>query len=116
MSTRDAIETAIRAWDRHETDRGAPAVIDFDFHPPEEGAPSPAPADRLTTLRRLCELLDETDEPALSQRVRADVAYLRALMVNASRSTPMSVRRRVAQPTAGPTPTSVRRARSRAKR
>ncbi|TLG13919.1 hypothetical protein FEK35_09075 [Nocardia cyriacigeorgica] len=80
MSTRDAIETAIRAWDRHETDRGAPAVIDFDFHPPEEGAPSPAPADRLTTLRRLCELLDETDEPALSQRVRADVAYLRALM------------------------------------
>ncbi|MBF6412638.1 hypothetical protein [Nocardia cyriacigeorgica] len=80
MNTRDDIETAIRAWDRHETDRGAPAVIDFDFHPPAEDAPAPAPADRLTTLRRLGELLDETDEPALCQRVHADIAYLRALM------------------------------------
>ncbi|WP_280236350.1 hypothetical protein [Nocardia cyriacigeorgica] len=80
MNTRDAIEAAIRAWDRHETGRGAAAVIDFDFHPPPEYTPAPAPADRLTTLYRLRELLGETDEPALTQRIHADLAYLRALM------------------------------------
>ncbi|MGY2093072.1 hypothetical protein [Nocardia gipuzkoensis] len=78
MSTRDAVEHAIRAWHQHEIDRGAAAVIDFDFCPSTDQAP--APADRLTTFRRLSRLLDETDEPAVAQRVTADLAYLRALM------------------------------------
>ncbi|MEU2040463.1 hypothetical protein [Nocardia niwae] len=78
MRTRDAVEHAIRAWNQHEIDRGAAAVIDFDFCPSADEAP--APVDRLTTFRRLSELLDQTDEPAVAQRVTADLAYLRALM------------------------------------
>lgn len=78
MSARDAVETTIRAWNAHELSRGAPAALDFDFHP-IEGEPS-APIDRLTTLYRLQELAEETEEPAVLQRISADVAYLRALM------------------------------------
>jgi hypothetical protein len=78
VSTRDAVETTIRAWNAHELSRGAPAALDFDFHP-IEGEP-PAPADRLTTFYRLQELAAQTDEPAVLQRIGADLAYLRALM------------------------------------
>jgi hypothetical protein len=78
MSTRDAVETTIRAWNQHELSRGAPAALDFDFHPLEDGPP--APVDRLTTLYRLQELAQEADEPAILQRISADMAYLRALM------------------------------------
>ncbi|HEY0539776.1 MAG TPA: hypothetical protein VGD53_15475 [Actinoallomurus sp.] len=78
MSTRDKVETTIRAWNEHELSRGAPAVLDFDFHP-IDGEP-PAPADRLTTFYRLHDLAKETTEPAVLQRISADLAYLRALM------------------------------------
>ena len=78
MSTRDTVETAIRAWNEHELSRGGATALDFDFHP-IEGEP-PAPVDRLTTLYRLQELAEETDEPAVLQRIGADLAYLRALM------------------------------------
>jgi len=78
VNTRDAVETAIRAWNAHELSRGAAAVVDFDFHP-VEGASS-VPADRLTTFYRLQELAQHTDEPAVVQRIDADLAYLRALM------------------------------------
>ncbi|QIS18311.1 hypothetical protein [Nocardia terpenica] len=78
MSIRDAVEHALRAWNRHEIDRGAPAVIDFDFAP-SAGEPPP-PVDRLSTFRRLRELLRDTEEPAVAQRITADLAYLRALM------------------------------------
>ncbi|MBF6339793.1 hypothetical protein IU450_28460 [Nocardia abscessus] len=78
MSTRDAVEHAIRAWNQHEIDRGAPAVIDFDFFPPT-GEP-PGPVDRLGTFGRLNDLLHEIDESSVVQRVKGDLAYLRALM------------------------------------
>ncbi|MET8779025.1 hypothetical protein ABZV58_28815 [Nocardia sp. NPDC004654] len=78
MSTRDAVEAALRAWNQHELDRGAPAVIDFDFHPPTTRHHDPA--DRLTTFRRLTQLREDTTEPAVLQRINADLAYLRALM------------------------------------
>jgi hypothetical protein len=78
VSTRDAVETTIRAWNAHELSRGASAALDFDFHP-IEGEP-PAPTDRLTTFYRLQELAEQTDEPAVLQRIGADLAYLRALM------------------------------------
>lgn len=78
MSTRDDAETAIRAWNQHELSRGAPAAVDFDFHP-VEGEP-PVPVDRLTTFYRLSELAEESDEPTVSRRLTADLAYLRALM------------------------------------
>lgn len=78
MTTRDAVEHAIRAWNQHELSRSAPAVIDFDFHP-IEGEP-PTPVDRLTTFYRLKKLAEETDEFSVAQRISADLAYLRALM------------------------------------
>jgi len=78
VSTRDDVETAIRAWNAHELSRGAPAALDFDFHPTDDDPP--APADRLTTFHRLQELAAETGEPAVLQRIGADLAYLRALM------------------------------------
>ncbi|WP_227999085.1 hypothetical protein [Nocardia australiensis] len=78
MSIRDAVEHAIRAWNQHEIDRGAPAVVDFDFFPPTGEAPKPV--DRLGTLRRLSGLIQEIEEPSVSQRIKADLAYLRALM------------------------------------
>lgn len=78
MSTRDDVETTIRAWNAHELSRGAPAALDFDFHPIE--GESPAPVDRLTTLYRLQELAEEADEPAVLQRISADTAYLRAVL------------------------------------
>lgn len=78
MSTRDSVEYALRAWDRHERERGAPPVIDFDFHPlPAE---KPAPADRLTTFRRLSELRTDASHSSVTQRIDADLAYLRSLM------------------------------------
>ncbi|UGT61339.1 hypothetical protein [Nocardia asteroides] len=79
MRTRDAVEHAIRAWNQHELTRGAPPVIDYDFHPP---APAGAiePVDRLTTFLRLRALRADCAEPAVAQRVDADSAYLRALM------------------------------------
>lgn len=76
MNTRDAIEQALRAWNQHEITRGAAPVIDFDFHPTTEEPP--APADRLTTYLRLTDLLEDSTEPALAQRVTADLTYLRA--------------------------------------
>jgi hypothetical protein len=78
VSTRDAVETTIRAWNQHELSRGAPAAIDFDFTPPEGGPP--VPVDRLTTFYRLSELARDAEEPAVVQRVNADLAYLRVLM------------------------------------
>lgn len=78
MNTRDAVEHALRAWNQHEITRGAAPVIDFDFHP--TAAPPPEPADRLTTFTRLTDLIADSSEPALTQRVTADLTYLRALL------------------------------------
>ncbi|MFB9833801.1 hypothetical protein [Actinoallomurus acaciae] len=33
MSTRDAVETALRAWNADELSRRAAAAVDFGFHP-----------------------------------------------------------------------------------
>ncbi|MFF0491106.1 hypothetical protein ACFYTQ_18960 [Nocardia sp. NPDC004068] len=78
MSIRDAVEDVIRAWHRHQTIRGAAAVIDFDLHPVRSG-PS-EPNDLLTTFLRLRELNEQCTEPVVRQRIGADLAYLRALM------------------------------------
>lgn len=78
MTTRDDVEQTIRAWDRHELEQGRAAIIDFDFRPTT--AEPPLPQDRLTTYQRLSELLPDADEPAVAQRINADLAYLRALM------------------------------------
>ncbi|MFE9785108.1 hypothetical protein ACFYO7_06990 [Nocardia salmonicida] len=77
MSVRNEVEHALRAWNQHELARGGPAVIDFDFAPVDE---EPAPVDRLSTFRRLQELLPQAEHPSVIQRVTADLAYLRALM------------------------------------
>lgn len=77
MSVRNEVEHALRAWNQHELARGGPAVIDFDFAPVDE---EPAPVDRLSTFRRLQELLPQAQHPSVVQRVTADLAYLRALM------------------------------------
>ncbi|NNH76049.1 hypothetical protein HLB23_40440 [Nocardia uniformis] len=80
MKTRDLVERTLRAWNQHEIDRGASAVIDFDFRPPPDTSEPPVPTDRLTTFRQLSELLEDANDPAVSQRINADLAYLRALM------------------------------------
>ncbi|WP_327110501.1 hypothetical protein OHB12_22255 [Nocardia sp. NBC_01730] len=77
MSIRDEVEHTLRSWNHHEIIRGAPAVIDFDFVPVKQ---QPDPVDRLTTFRRLNEMLQDADHPSVVQRITADLAYLRALM------------------------------------
>ena len=82
MSLRDEIEEIIRAWNRHERDRGGAPVIDFDCVPEDDSHPDPA--DRLTVLRRLLQARKEIGNDdagaVLKRRLDADLAYLRALM------------------------------------
>jgi hypothetical protein len=78
---RDDIEKAIRAWNAHELSRGAPATVDFDCLPSDTQV---EPADsRLAVYRQLIALRDQAEqsgETVLLRRLRADVAYLGALM------------------------------------
>lgn len=79
MSQRDDVEAILRTWDRHEVTRGAPPVIDYDCYPTEEDV-QPA-ENRLAVYERLSELAREVEQTsALASRLRAHLAYLRALM------------------------------------
>lgn len=81
MNLRDEAEQALRAWNAHETGRGANPVIDFDCHP--EDAPAEPAAGRLSAYRRITELrrkAEEAGERRLAERLDADRGYLAALM------------------------------------
>ncbi|MGW5136296.1 hypothetical protein [Streptomyces sp. NPDC004135] len=74
-----ALEHVLRGWHRHETERGNPAVIDFDCAP----APAPAALGRLEALRRLRSLHDRArraNDIRLVREVQAQLAYLYALL------------------------------------
>ena len=81
MPLRDDVEAVLRAWDAHETGRGAASIIDYDCYP--GGDPVPAAPDRLQVLQRLAELhrraMADGDQHIVA-RLRADLAYLRALL------------------------------------
>src|SRR5437763_1272780 len=82
MNLRDRIESTIRAWDKYETGRGAAPVVDYDCYPATEHEIVPA-SSRLAVLHELEQLGAEAYErgtTGLSDRVRADVTYLRALL------------------------------------
>lgn len=79
MSQRDDIEAVLRSWDRYEVGRDAPPVIDYDCHPADVDI-QPA-ENRLAVYERLGELNRDLDPAGvLAGRVRAHLAYLRALM------------------------------------
>ncbi len=81
MSLRDDIEGALRAWNAYEQTRGTPAIIDYDCAPTSESV-TPA-GNRLDVHTRLTELHRSAltaDDPTLSQRIRAHLAYLEALL------------------------------------
>src|SRR4051794_17677250 len=82
MGLRDDVEAVLTGWDRHERERGAAPVIDFDCRPEGERQAVDV-ADRLDTLRRVEELLTAArvaDDERLVSRLVADRAYLRALL------------------------------------
>jgi hypothetical protein len=74
VKRRDEVEDILRSWDAYERERGAIQIIDYDCHPVAE-AVEPA-GSRLEVYERLSALPGGADDP----RVRADLAYLRALM------------------------------------
>lgn len=81
MNLRDEIEQTLRSWNAHEVNRGANPVIDFDCYP-QDVAVVPA-AGRLACYHRIGELraqAEESGERMLAERLRADHAYLGALM------------------------------------
>ncbi|KLL10838.1 hypothetical protein [Frankia coriariae] len=81
MPLRDDIETVLRAWDAYEQTRGAPAIIDYDCAP--TGEPVTPAGNRLDVHARLTDLHRRAlaeDNPALSQRTAAHLAYLDALL------------------------------------
>ncbi|ONI87972.1 hypothetical protein ALI22I_19655 [Saccharothrix sp. ALI-22-I] len=79
MALRDQLEQVLRSWHTYELSRGAPAVIDFDCHPAGQAAPDVT--DRLEVHRQLVELREAAaGDAVLSERLAADLAYLRALL------------------------------------
>jgi hypothetical protein len=81
VTLRDEIEAVIRGWNRYEVSRGLAPIFDFDLAPGR--AETRPAADRLQVHRRLGELAREAadaGEPHLLARVRADRAYLGALL------------------------------------
>lgn len=81
MNLRDRIEAAIRAWDKYETGRGAAPIIDYDCYPAEREIT--AATSRIAVLRDLERLGAEANErgmTVLTDRVRADTAYLCTLL------------------------------------
>lgn len=82
MPLRDELESILRAWNRYELARGAPAVIDFDCHP-QPASSINGPLDRLSAywqLLKIHQAATETDNTPLAERVNAHLTYLRALM------------------------------------
>ena len=80
MNLRDDVERVLRAWHAYEVGRGAPPVVDFDCHPPEE--PVPAAPSRLAVRQELERLLARScaEDGRFSGRLKASIAYLDALL------------------------------------
>ncbi len=81
MSLRDDTEAVLRAWDGHETGRGAAPVIDYDCCPPP--APAAPAASRLDVYRSLAPLREAASrngDARLAREIAAHLAYLRELM------------------------------------
>ena len=81
MNLRDQTEAVLRAWDAHETARGAGHVIDYDCSPPP--APAAPAANRLDVYQLLGDLEDaanHAENALLAQEIGAHRAYLRELM------------------------------------
>ena len=82
MPLRDQVESVLRAWNRHELARNAPAIIDYDCYPDVSSADRP-PLDRLSVYRKLHELQRagaQQGDSKLAERIGAHLFYLRALM------------------------------------
>ncbi|HYQ66178.1 hypothetical protein [Actinophytocola sp.] len=82
MSLRNDIEITLRSWNRHEIDRGAPPIVDFDCSPPDkEIAAAP---NRLAVRSRLAELFTaatvDNSTQHLAHRASAAITYLDALL------------------------------------
>ncbi|KPM53351.1 hypothetical protein ACG83_21705 [Frankia sp. R43] len=81
MRLRDAIEQALRAWDAHETARGAAPVIDFDCAPTEEPVTAaPSRLDVYDALSGLHERAETENDHVCAEQVCAHLAYLGALL------------------------------------
>ncbi|GAA4718829.1 hypothetical protein [Phytohabitans rumicis] len=81
MRLRDEVEATLRSWDAYERERGTTPIIDYDCHPAADPAePAASRLHVLTTLQRLYHARgDQADDP-IGPRLRADIAYLRALL------------------------------------
>jgi len=83
VTLRDQVETVLRSWNRHEINRGAPPVVDYDCHPPT-AADEPTASSRLAVRRELEELRGEAvgsaEAVAVTERIGAALAYLDALL------------------------------------
>lgn len=81
MSLRNEIEHVLRSWNRYETERGAPPVVDFDCAPGGEVTAAPS---RLAVRDRLREMESaaRSDPPSkhLADRLTASIAYLDELL------------------------------------
>jgi hypothetical protein len=80
MELRDEVEQIVRSWDAYERQRGALPIIDYDFYP--QAAEVEPASSRLEVLRQLIRLRDtaDSDDFWVTDRITADIAYLRALM------------------------------------
>src|SRR5205814_9255681 len=81
MSLRNSTEAVLRAWDAHETARGAKSVIDYDLCP--SLTPAAPVASRLDAYWLLAGFRDEATragQSRLAQEIGAHLAYLRELM------------------------------------
>jgi hypothetical protein len=81
MRLRDEVEAVLLAWDRHERERGAPPVVDYDCRPDRDGEVKAA--DRLTTFEALTALRQrarQDENGRLDQAVDAHLAHLRVLL------------------------------------
>lgn len=77
------METVLRSWNRHEIERGAPPVVDYDCHP-RDPASVPTAASRPAIRAQLEELRTEAAGDAaaahLDDRIGAALAYLDAVL------------------------------------
>ena len=80
MNLRDDTETVLRAWDAHETARGAKPVIDHDCCPPPEPAePATSRLDVYRSLGGLHDAARDVGDARLAREIAAHRAYLRDL-------------------------------------
>lgn len=82
VNLRDEIESVLRSWNRHEIERKAPPIVDFDCHPPARV--NSAKFDRIQVREQLVGLLEVASNDSATQhlhdRVSAAITYLDALV------------------------------------